>query len=58
MESWNDEATIALTYPYNKADVNQARVQVFGVCENSFGIAGTFQVGQYDNEDIKANGVD
>ncbi len=58
MQGWNDEATVAQTFPYNEADASQARVQVFGDCEASFGAAGTYQVGQYDSEAIKAGGVD
>jgi hypothetical protein len=58
MEGWNDDATIAKTFSYNEADTSQARVQIFGSCQADFGAAGTYQVGQYDGEAIKAGGVD
>jgi hypothetical protein len=47
-----------MTYSYNEADINQARVQILGTCHDAYGAAGTYQVGLYDSEAIKDGGVE
>ncbi len=55
---WTDETSVLRTYPYNPTDLNEARVQIFAYCGYRAGPAGTFKIGKYDAEKIKAEGVD
>jgi hypothetical protein len=55
---WNDKASRAKTFKYDEKDLDQARVQIFAYCNYEAGPAGTFPIGTYDSEAIKANGID
>ena len=57
-DRWTDQASVLRTYPYDPTDLNQARVQIFARCAYESGPAGTFEIGKYDAEKIKAYGVD
>jgi hypothetical protein len=55
---WNDMASRAKTFMYDENDLDQARVQIFAYCNYEAGPAGTFPIGSYDSDAIKANGID
>ena len=54
----NDKVLCIKLYQYDESDLDQARVTIFGRHNYALPYAGTFVVGDYNLDDLKANHID